>query len=237
MTGVGPIGLGEATALAFASQGPAKLILASRTESKLNKSAETIKTAYPSVNVETVLLDLSSQKDIRRAAAEISSKLDHIDILVNNAGVVVNTRQRTAEHLELQFGTNHIGPFLLTDLLLPLVKKAAESAPAGTTRIINLASHGHRLSPVRFHDYNLEGKPIPPEEEAVPMPPAFAKCREDGYNGIVAYAQSKSANILFTLKLKEDVEQFGIASFSIQPGGNVAPMQVPPRQCPKLMLL
>lgn len=164
-------------------------------------------------------LDLASQQSIRDAASEVAKLTSTLDILVNNAGTVVYTRQKTAGGIELQFGANHIGPFLFTNLLLPLMLKAAENAPPGTTRIVNLSSAGHRLSPVRFSDYNLQGKPIPEEEDHhKPLLPAFARTDDTGYNGIVAYAQSKTANVLFTKYLQEHLKDRGIAAYAVHPG-------------------
>lgn len=183
-----------------------------------------ISSAYPDVRVDIVLLNLSSQKQIREAAAEVKKLTESLDILVNNAGLTLYTRQKTLEGIELQFGTNHIGPFLFTNLLLPLLLKAAETSTPGSTRIVNLSSAGHRLSPIRFSDYNLEGNPIPPEEDHFkPLNKAFARTTEDGYNGIVAYAQSKTANILFTLYLQEHLRSHGISSYSLHPGSEFEP--------------
>lgn len=220
VTGIGPNGIGGATARAFASQGPSLLILASRTQNKIDSVAAEIRKSYPSVRVEPVLLDLSSQKAIRDAAAEVGKLTDKLDILVNNAGAVVYERQKTAEGIELQFGINHVGPFLFTNLLVPLLLKSAEAAPAGATRVVSLSSAGHRLSPIRFSDYNLEGgRPIPKEEEPFsPLPPMFAKETEDRYNGTIAYAQSKTANILFTKSLQEYLGKRGISPYSLHPG-------------------
>lgn len=219
MTGVSPKSIGASTVLNLASQSPGLLILASRTKSRIQEVADQITTTYPGVRVETVLVDLGSQRSIRRAAADVAALTDKLDILINNAGRVVTSRQATQEGIEQQFGTNHIGPFLLTNLLLPLLRKAAETNPPGATRIVNLSSAGHRLSPVRFSDYNLEGKPVPPEEDHVkPLPGAFAKCTPDGYKPIVAYAQSKSANILFTISLQRHLANHGIASYAVHPG-------------------
>lgn len=220
ITGVAPIGIGEATAIAFASQSPKTIILASRTKEKLLKVADTIRTLYWPVKVETVILDLASQESVRAAASEISALVDKVDFLINNAGATIQTRRATKENIEYQLGVNHIGPFLLTNLLLPLILKATESSPPGSVRIINLASHGHRLSPIRFHDYNFEGHDIPAEEEPVAnMPPAFAKKTADGYWPIAAYSQSKTANILFTVHLKRHLNDLGVGSFAIHPGG------------------
>ncbi|KAK4652510.1 hypothetical protein QC762_502530 [Podospora pseudocomata] len=220
ITGVSPKGIGSSTALNFASQAPGLLILASRTRARVEEVASQIKEAYPSVKLEIVLLDLSSQKSIRQAAAEVSRLTDKLDILVNNAGICVVTRQKTPEGIEQQFGTNHIGPFLFTNLLLPLLRKAGKTNPPGATRIISLTSAGHRLSPIRFSDYNFEGgKEVPPEEDHFkPLAGAFAKCTEDGYNGIVTYAQSKTANILFTFYLQKYLPSQGITAYTLHPG-------------------
>ncbi|KAL2167489.1 hypothetical protein VTG60DRAFT_1183 [Thermothelomyces hinnuleus] len=222
VTGVSPKSIGASTVLNLASQRPGLLILASRTKNRTQEVADQITTKYPGVRVETVLVDLGSQESIRRAAADVAALTDKLDILINNAGRVVTSRQATQEGIEQQFGTNHIGPFLLTNLLLPLLRKAAETNPPGATRIVNLSSAGHRLSPVRFSDYNLDGKPVPPEEDHVkPLPGAFAKCTPDGYKPIVAYAQSKSANILFTISLQKHLVNHGIASYAVHPGSIV----------------
>ncbi|KAI1383742.1 retinol dehydrogenase 13 [Hypoxylon trugodes] len=220
ITGVAPEGVGEGTAIAFASQKPAILILVSRTKEKLEAIASTVRDLYPGVNVRTVTIDLASQASIRKAAAEVIGLISKLDILVNNAGATYNTRKWTAERIEIQFGANHIGPFLFTKLLFPLLSEAAKQSPAGATRIINLSSHGHRLSPIRFHDYNIENKEVPPEEKPFsPLPPTFSKVTEDGYMGTIAYAQSKTANILFTLYLQEHLQAKGITSYAVHPGG------------------
>ena len=210
--------------MAFASRCPGVLILASRTKSKLEEVASQISSSHPDVNVKLVSLDLSSQESVRRAAAEISNAVDKLDILVNNAGVVVPSRQWTPEKIELQFGTNHVGPFLLTNLLLPplLAGARAPRRRPGSTRIVNVSSHGHRLSPIRFHDWNFEGLAIPLEEEPfAPRASAFGRATDDGYPGMIAYGQSKTANILFTVYLREALRSHGIASYCLHPGGEL----------------
>jgi len=219
ITGVGPNGIGATTTLAFASQAPKLLILASRTKLKLEAVASDVRQAYPGVRVEIVLLDLGSQESIRTAAAEVTRLTDRLDILINNAALVVYTRQATTEGIEMQFGVNHIGPFLFANLLLPLLRNAAKTNPAGATRVVSLTSAGHRLSPVRFSDYNLKSNQVPPEEDHVkPLPGAFGRTTEDGYSGIVAYGQSKTANILFTLYLQQHLSKQGISAYTLHPG-------------------
>ncbi|KAI0110634.1 retinol dehydrogenase 13 [Hypoxylon sp. NC0597] len=220
ITGVAPDGVGEGTALAFASQKPAVLILASRTKQKLDTVAESIRASYPDIDVRVVTIDLASQASIRSAASQVAGMIPKLDILVNNAGATYNSRHWTVEGIEIQFGANHIGPFLFTKLLFPLLDEAAKRSPSGATRIINLSSHGHRLSTIRFHDYNIENKEVPPEERPYsPLPPAFARVQEDGYMPTIAYAQSKTANILFTLYLQEKLQKKGIMSYAVHPGG------------------
>ncbi|KAI0467663.1 hypothetical protein F4859DRAFT_229720 [Xylaria cf. heliscus] len=224
VTGVAPQGVGEGTAIAFASQEPENLILISRTKDKLKAISKVIQISYPSVNVRTIIMDLSSQESIQKAAAEVSGIITTLDLLVNNAGCTHRLRKWTAEGIEMQFGVNHIGTFLLTKLLFPLLRAAAKQSPCpGATRIVNLSSHGHMLSPIRFHDYNMENKEIPPEERPRPaMPKAFAKASEDGYLSTIAYSQSKTANILFTLYLQDHADASGIMSYALHPGGVVS---------------
>ncbi|KAI8957307.1 NAD(P)-binding protein [Daldinia sp. FL1419] len=220
ITGVAPAGVGEGTAIAFASQQPANLILVSRTKEKLDSVALKIRELYPEVDVRVVIINLASQASIRKAAAEVTGIISKLDILINNAGATYNSRRWTEEGIEMQFGANHIGPFLFTKLMLPLLKEAAKQSPAGATRIVNLSSHGHRLSTIRFHDYNIENKEVPEEEKPFsPLPPVFGRVQEDGYMPTIAYAQSKTANILFTLFLQEHLQADGIMSYAVHPGG------------------
>ncbi|KAF2787543.1 NAD(P)-binding protein [Melanomma pulvis-pyrius CBS 109.77] len=219
ITGVSPESIGSSIALSIASQSPSLLILASRTQSKLDEVVKNIKNAYPSVDVRTVLLDLMSQDAVKQAATSVSQITDKLDIIINNAGIMTPERQWTKEHIEAQFGSNHIGHFLFTNLLLPLLLASSKANTPGATRVVNLTSLGHRLSPVRFHDYNFEGKPIP-DEEKFPgeLPPMFQKTTEDGYNGYLAYGQAKSANVLYSVSLTEKLKGKGVVSYAVHPG-------------------
>jgi NAD(P)-dependent dehydrogenase (short-subunit alcohol dehydrogenase family) len=218
ITGVGPNSLGEALALAIGSQRPAKLILASRTEAKVREVADKVHRISPEISVEAVVLNLASQKSIEAAASKIQSLVDRVDTLINNAGMMVLERETTEEGIEIQFGTNHIGHFLFTNLLVPQLKNAARISGPGSTRIINVTSAGHRLSPIRFHDYNFEGNEVPSDERPPDgLPPMFTST-VDRYNGWLAYGQSKTANILFTVYLSQHLASSGVVSYSVHPG-------------------
>ncbi|KAJ5815201.1 Short-chain dehydrogenase [Penicillium riverlandense] len=221
ITGVGPDSLGEGLAVAIGGQNPSSLILASRTESKVQQVADKVRQLSHSTSVITVVLDLASQKSIRAAASQIQGLVDRVDILINNAGMMVLDHQLTEDGIEMQFGTNHIGHFLFTNLLMPQFKVAASTSTRGATRIINVTSAGHRLSPIRFHDYNFEGKETPPDERPPDGLPAMFNPASNGYNGWLAYGQSKSANILFSLYLTRHLESAGILSYSVHPGSIV----------------
>ncbi|KAF2652761.1 NAD(P)-binding protein [Lophiostoma macrostomum CBS 122681] len=219
ITGVSPESIGSSTALAIASQSPSLLILASRTQSKLDQVVKDIGDAYPKVKVKTVLLDLMSQEAVRKAASEVSQVTSTLDIIINNAGIMTTKLQHTVEGIEGQFGSNHIGHFLFTSLLMPQLLAAAKSNQAGATRVVNLTSLGHRLSPVRFHDYNFEGKDIPDEEKPpANLPPMFHPTEGQPYNGFTAYGQGKTANILFSISLNEKLKEEGIISYAVHPG-------------------
>ncbi|KAI8943249.1 hypothetical protein NX059_001271 [Plenodomus lindquistii] len=218
ITGISPESIGSAIALSFASQSPNLLIFASRTQSKLEDVSATIADSHPGVNVEIVKLDLMSQGSIREAAAEIAKITNRLDLIINNAAFMSQTRRTTEEGIEGQFGAHHIGHFLLTNLLVPQLLVAAKSSSPGSTRIINLSSDGHALSPVRFSDYNLTGKEVPPEEMHKPLPSFFAETKDAGYNGWVAYGQGKTANILFSVGLNHLFGEKGIASYAVHPG-------------------
>ncbi|KAJ5387006.1 Short-chain dehydrogenase [Penicillium cosmopolitanum] len=209
---------GEALALAIGTQNPANLILASRTVAKVEEVAKTVREQNPDISVVVIALNLASQKSIRAAASKIQGLVDRIDTLINNAGMMVLDRETTEEGIEMQFGTNHVGHFLFTNLLMTQLKNAAKVSGRGSTRVVNVTSAGHRLSPIRFHDYNFEGKEVPVDERPPDgLPPMFSPTA-DGYNGWLAYGQSKAANILFTVYLTKRLAAAGIVSYSVHPG-------------------
>lgn len=235
ITGVSPASIGATTALAVASQAPQALILASRTASKIDAVAADITEKHPNVVVHKVPLDLSSLDSVKAAAAQIDGLVDHVDVLINNAGINSMTRSPVQTPgdttVDLTFMTNHLGPFLFTHLLTPKLR-AASVSPAGAgagakgaTRVVNLSSHGHRLSPVRFYDYQLSHYVYDgvPESQKPPrgLPEAFLMTNhEDGYPHFIGYGQSKTANVLHATELARRFRKKGddVLALSVHPG-------------------
>ena len=153
ITGTSKGGLGAETALALATAGPKKLILTGRSEGKIAPVIEEIKKTNPNIETQFVALELGDQKSVRAAAAEVNSSVDKIDILINNAGIMaVEKYAKTADGVESQFGSNHIGPFLFTNLI---ANKLGQNS-----RVINVTSMGYEASGIRFDDWNFEVGPI-----------------------------------------------------------------------------
>ncbi|ROW12553.1 hypothetical protein VMCG_00501 [Cytospora schulzeri] len=233
ITGPSPRSIGEATALAIAKAGPALLILASRTPSKLEAVADACRKVVADragvpgrgqiTEVKTVLLDLASLASVRSAAQQVAVITDRIHVLINNAGISLGVRRISPDGFEMHFAVNHLGHFLLTNLLLPLVLRAGPGA-----RIVNVTSTGHRLSPMRFSDYNFENEvdgpgkgkiTLPADEQPPSTAPAWSLARSaDGFPGTIAYGMSKTANVLFTVALKRRLAVKGIESFAVHPG-------------------
>lgn len=171
--------------------------------------------------MKTIVVDLASQASVRAAASQVASLTDDLDVLINNAGISPSRRQFSPEGIERTFATNHVGHFLLTTLLLPIL------SPGG--RVINVSSSAHRLSPVRFSDINFDdevdgpkkGKMnVPKDEQTHPKIPEWAAvAAPDGFRGTVAYGMSKCANVLFTVDLKRRLASRGVDSFAVHPGG------------------
>lgn len=215
-----PKSLGETLATTLAKHTPATLILASRTQSKLEDVAKLVKEQAPGAEPKLVVLDLASLEAVRKAAAEISKLVDRLDILINNAGVVSSERKETAEGIEQTFGANHIGHFLLTSLLAPLlVTGSKKSADRGLTRIVNVTSLGYRISPIRFHDYNFTGNEVPElETTSMKLPEHMTISADRPYGPFPAYGQSKTANILHCVSLNQKLRSKGIKAYAVHPG-------------------
>jgi NAD(P)-dependent dehydrogenase (short-subunit alcohol dehydrogenase family) len=168
-------GLGFDTARALAAHG-ARVVLAVRDTAKGNDAAARITAAAPSAQVDVAHLDLGSLASIRTAADELGRAYPRIDLLINNAGVMYTSpRQLTSDGFEVQFGTNHLGHFALTGLLLDHLLQVEGS------RIVNVASNAHKQrAAIHFDDLQWERR----------------------YDRHAAYGQSKLANLLFTYELQ-----------------------------------
>jgi NAD(P)-dependent dehydrogenase (short-subunit alcohol dehydrogenase family) len=187
-------GLGLETAKALAAHG-ASVVLAVRNLDKGKQAAAAVATASPGADVAVQRLDLASLDSVRDAAAELLAGHERIDLLINNAGVMYTPRRTTADGFELQFGTNHLGHFALTGLLLDRLL----AAPAG--RVVTVSSIGHRIrSQIDFDDLGFEHR----------------------YGRAAAYGRSKLANLLFTYELQRRLARAGAATAALaaHPGGS-----------------
>jgi NAD(P)-dependent dehydrogenase (short-subunit alcohol dehydrogenase family) len=167
-------GLGYETAAALAAKG-AHVVLAVRNLDKGKDAVALISERSPNVDVALQELDLTSLESIRAAAEQLRSDYDRIDLLINNAGVMYTPKSTTKDGFELQFGTNHLGHFAFTGLLLDRL------LPVAGSRVVTVSSVGHRiLADIHFDDLQWE----------------------HSYNRVSAYGQAKLANLLFTYELQ-----------------------------------
>jgi NAD(P)-dependent dehydrogenase (short-subunit alcohol dehydrogenase family) len=174
-------GLGYETALALAERG-AHVVLAVRNLDKGKDAAARITAAAPHADVALQELDLTSLESIRAAAGQLRGAHDRIDLLINNAGVMSTPKGTTKDGFELQFGTNHLGHFALTGLLLDRM------LPVAGSRVVTVSSIGHRIrAGIHFDDLQWER----------------------GYNRDAAYGQAKLANLLFTYELQRRLAPHG----------------------------
>ncbi len=182
-------GIGKETALELAKTG-ATVVMICRNAEKSKPVQEEIRKLSGNPNVDLLLADLSSQKQVRRVAEEFKAKYPRLDVLVNNAGFVQPKKQMTEDGYEVQFATNHLAPFLLTNLLLDHLKKSAPS------RIVTVSSAGHMMGHMNFDDLDNAKK----------------------FNQWRAYCNSKLANILFARELAKRLEGTKVTSNALHPG-------------------
>jgi len=185
-------GLGHETAAALAAKG-AHVVLAVRNLDKGKAAADLITRATPGASVALQELDLTSLDSIRGAADELRANHDSIDLLINNAGVMVTPKSTTKDGFELQFGTNHLGHFALTNLLLDRVLAVPGS------RVVTVSSQGHHfVRGIRFDDLQWERS----------------------YSRVGAYGQAKLANLLFTYELQRRLQGTNSIAVAAHPGGS-----------------
>lgn len=182
-------GVGFETAKALALKG-VRIIAACRNREKGKQAVEEIINFSGNEQVSLLEIDLSSLESVRNAAARVLDDVKVLDVLINNAGIITQKRELSEDGFELQLATNHLGPFLLTNMLLPII------IPSSKARIINLSSGAHFMGKIHFHDLMLE----------------------NSFKPFKAYGQSKLANILFTRSLKHHFGHRGIRANSVHPG-------------------
>jgi NAD(P)-dependent dehydrogenase (short-subunit alcohol dehydrogenase family) len=196
-------GIGLETARELARRGHHVVLLCRSAERAAAAKAD-IEASVEGASTEIVLGDLGLQADVRRAAAEIIAGHDRLDLLVNNAGISVRKKVRTAEGHDQMIAVNHLGPFLLTTLLLPLLTASAPS------RIVNLASDAHKFG--RLHLDDLE-----------------AAHRGYGLMGMPRYGETKLMNILFTRELARRTAGTGVTVNAVHPGSVSTNLGAPPK--------
>lgn len=192
----GNAGLGKETVLQLAQHNPSRIYLAARDATKACEAINLIQGSLSaSVDIRHLPLDLSSFQSIHKAAETFCSECDRLDVLILNAGTMANPPELTKEGFEIQLGTNHIGHFLLTKLLLPTLQKTAAS-PASDVRIVTLSS-------VASHSA--------PSFDVMTSTPALLSAHT-----LSRYAASKAANVLFASELARRYPD--ILSVSVHPG-------------------
>jgi NAD(P)-dependent dehydrogenase (short-subunit alcohol dehydrogenase family) len=187
-------GIGWEAARALAEHG-AHVVLACRTRSKAEDARQRILRTAPDAMIDLVDLDLSDLASVRKGAALVTDEYERIDLLVNNAGVMAVPSQRTSDGFEMQFGTNHLGHFAFTGLVLPHI------TPVDGSRVVNVSSNAHKFGKIDLNDLNWEHKKYSPWR---------------------AYGQSKIANLMFTYELQRRFELAGVPTIAVacHPGGS-----------------
>ena len=193
-------GIGYEAARAMA-QRDAHVILACRTESKALEAMARIRNLYPKAQLQFMPLDLGNLQSVRELAEMFFEQYDTLDILVNNAGVMWLPESRTADGFETQLGTNHLGHFALTGLLLPALLKTPGA------RVVTVSSLAHKEGHLYFDDLWLE----------------------KDYNKYRSYAQSKLANLVFARELQRRLTAVGssVLSMAVHPGISATHLAAP----------
>ena len=186
----GASGIGQETARALASKG-ASIVIAARDMQRAEEVRKEITASTGNSSIDLLELELASLAKVKASAEDFLSRFKSLNLLINNAGIMACPEGKTEDGFELQFGSNHIGHFYFTNLIMPAILKGA---PA---RVINLSSLAHRISPVLFDDIH------------------FAERRYEKWS---SYGQSKTANALFSLELDARLKDKDVRSYSVHPG-------------------
>ena len=200
ITGAGQPSIGSSMATELAKASPSQIVVASRTTAKLDPVISAIHEIDSSIKATLIQVDLSDHESVRRAAPEILKATgSKIDVLINSAGnMALKEYTIDKQGIEMQLSANHVGHFLLTNLLMPALLAGAKG-PNGA-RVVNLTSVGYQISPVRFDDSSFSGG--------------------KAYDPWTGYGQAKTAQILFTQGITKRLKQQGVVSVSCHPGSN-----------------
>ena len=182
-------GIGKVTAGELARRN-ATVVLVGRNRQKAEATVEEIRFRTGNENVEYLLADLSSQKEIRDLAEKFKARHERLDVLVNNAGAIFSEYGETVDGIERTFAVNHLNYFLLTNLLLKPLKAGAPS------RVVNVASGAHQGAELDFDDLGTK----------------------QNYGFMKAYGRSKLANVMFTYELARRLEGTGVTANALHPG-------------------
>ena len=182
-------GIGKETVMDLSQRG-ARVIMACRNLELANEAAAEVKKKTKG-DIVVYKLDLANLSSVRECAKEINVKEEKIDVLINNAGVMMCPYSKTEDGFEMQIGTNHLGHFLFTNLLLD---KLMDSAPS---RVVTVSSRAHERGKMDLEDLHAENKK---------------------YNRMEAYEQSKLANIHFTRELSKRLKGTGVTTYALHPG-------------------
>jgi NAD(P)-dependent dehydrogenase (short-subunit alcohol dehydrogenase family) len=185
-------GIGRATARALAAAGMT-VILHGRAKHRVDAALAALREELPGAEIEGVSFDMASLTGVRRGAEQLLARLPTLHVLINNAGIFADERVVTDDGIELTFAVNHVGPFLLTQLLAPRLEASATAHPS---RVINLASVAHTRGRIHLDDLTLA----------------------NGWTGYAAYAMSKLANVIHAAVLAERHPPDKLVAYSVHPG-------------------
>ncbi|MFB3042685.1 MAG: SDR family oxidoreductase [Nitrososphaerales archaeon] len=181
-------GIGKATALGLAKMG-ATVIMVARNEADLRVAIDDIKEKTANESIDLIVADLSSQESIHRLAEDFRNKYQHLHVLINNAGLTAEHKTLSVDGIDTLFAVNYLAPFLLTNLLLDVLKVSAPS------RIVNVSSDGHKFGRIDFDDIQSKKR-----------------------SAIGAYGDSKLALNLFTYELARKIKGTGVTANALHPG-------------------
>jgi NAD(P)-dependent dehydrogenase (short-subunit alcohol dehydrogenase family) len=187
--------IGSETVIALAKGAPAMFVLLGRDISKIQPVIDEVHKISPVTVTKFLEVHLDSLASVRKVAQQILEDRDiqAIDVLINNAGIMACPYAKTEDNIERQFATNHVGHFMLTNLIMPKLLKTSPNA-----RVVNVSSYGNVLSDVlEDPNFGVDGK---------------------DYNPFISYGQSKAANVLFAVGLNERFGGKGLKAFAMDPG-------------------